>query len=215
MAGGNTSTENRAARLNASLFGVLSGIGGLVHGIGEALQGNVRPEGIVINSWTVGPIASHMGGEPGMTIVPNLLITGILTILFGLAVIVWSAAFVQRKGGGLVLIGLVIGMLLVGGGFGPIVIGVLAGVAGLRINARRERPSTGVRRVAARLWPWVFGICLSNGVFLVIGSLILVFFFEYHNPDLFVYSFFFATASLLLTILTGAAYDSEKRRSAI
>lgn len=61
--------------MTATLFGALAGVGGLVHGIGEVLQGNVAPEGLIINSWTVGPIATNMGGEPGMTIVPNLQIT--------------------------------------------------------------------------------------------------------------------------------------------
>ncbi|KUK27634.1 MAG: Uncharacterized protein XD60_0050 [Acetothermia bacterium 64_32] len=66
-----------------------------------------------------------------MTIVPNLLVTGVLTIIVSLAVIVWSVAFVQRKRGGLILILLSTAMLLVGGGFGPPIMGILAGVAGL------------------------------------------------------------------------------------
>ena len=72
--------------------------------------------GIVIESWAQGPIATNMGGEQGMTIVPNLLITGILCILVSLAVVVWAAALVQRRKGGLVLCLLSLAMLLVGGG---------------------------------------------------------------------------------------------------
>ena len=86
-----------ASRLAAITFGILAGLGGMWHGIGEILQGNVAPDGIIINSWTQGPIATNMGGEPGMTIVPNLLITGILCIVVSLAVIVWAAVFVQRR----------------------------------------------------------------------------------------------------------------------
>lgn len=67
----NPSIINMAANIIASIFGVLGGLGGITHGIGETLQGNVVPEGIIINSWTQGPIAANMGGEPGMTIVPN------------------------------------------------------------------------------------------------------------------------------------------------
>jgi len=55
-------TQRNAARIVASIFGVLAGLGGLTHGIGEVLQGNVAPSGIVINSWTQGPIATNMGG---------------------------------------------------------------------------------------------------------------------------------------------------------
>jgi hypothetical protein len=203
-----------AARFAASTFGVLAGLGGLVHGIGEILQGSVAPEAIVIASWTQGPIATHMGGEPAMTVVPNLLLTGLLTSLVSLAVITWSVWFVERKHGGLVLILLSLAMLLVGGGFAPPLMGILAGVAGLGINSPhswwRTHLPVSVRRMFAKLWPWVFGICALNGVFLVIGSLILVFVFDLNNPDLFVYSFFFAVLSLLLTILTGIAYDIQR-----
>lgn len=70
-----------------------------------------------------------------MTIVTNLLVTGVLTIIVSLAVIVWSVAFIQRKRGGLILILLSTAMLLAGGGFGPPILGILDGVAGLGINA--------------------------------------------------------------------------------
>ena len=213
MQGKNVLTKLGAAGIVASIFGVLAGLGGLTHGIGEVLQGNVAPDGILIESWTQGPIATNMGGEPGMTIVPNLLVTGILNILVSLAVLVWAAAFVQRKNGGWILIFLSIAMMLVGGGFGPPIIGILAGVAGTGINAPltwwRKRLPVKVRDFLAKLWPWVFGVCVMNGVLLVIGSVILVYVFGLNNPDLFVNSFFFAVLSLPLTILTGVAYDIQ------
>lgn len=213
MEGKNALSNISAARVTASIFGVLGGLGGITHGVGEVLQGNVAPDGIIINSWTQGPIATNMGGEPGMTIVPNLLVTGVLTIIVSLAAIIWSVAFVQRKHSGLTLILLSIAMLLVGGGFGPPIIGLLAGVAGLGINAPyvwwRTHLPVNVRRVLARLWPWVFGVCVLNGVFLVIGSVVLVYLFGVNNPDLFTNSFFFVVLSLPLTILIGVAYDIQ------
>lgn len=75
-----------------------------------------------------------MAGEPAMTIVPSILVTGILAILFSLIFLVWATMFVQRKNGGLVLILLSIVMLLVGGGFGPPILGIIIGAAGTRIN---------------------------------------------------------------------------------
>lgn len=210
----NTLTAFSAARFVASIFGVLAGLGGLTHGIGEVLQGNIAPDGIWIYSWTQGPIATNMGGEPGITIVPNLLVTGILTIIVSLIVIIWAAAFVQRKNGGRILLLLSVIMLLVGGGVGPPIIGILAGVAGTGVKAPltwwRKRLSVNLRRFLATLWPWIFGITVINGVFLVIGSVILVCFFDLNNPDLFTNSFFFAVVSLLLTIFTGIAYDIQR-----
>ena len=57
------------------------------------LQGNIVPNSMFIDSWTQGPIATHMAGDPAMTVVPNLPITGVLggvvsvslTILTGIA----------------------------------------------------------------------------------------------------------------------------------
>jgi len=214
--GKNVLTNTSAARIVASIFGVLAGLGGITHGIGETLQGNIAPSGITINSWTEGPIATNMGGEPAMTLVPNLLVAGVLTILVSLAVLVWAAAFAQRKNGGWILIFLSIVMLLVGGGFAPPIIGVLAGVAGTGIKSPltwwRTHLPVNVRRFLAKLWPWVFGACVINGVFLVVGSVILVYFFGMNNPDVFVNSFLFTIPSLLLTtIFTGVAYDIQNR----
>jgi hypothetical protein len=96
-------------------------------------------------------------GEPGITIVPNLLATGILTLLAALAVLVWAALFVHRKHGGWILILLSVALLLVGGGVGPPLIGILAGVAGLGISAPyawwRQHLPVRVQSVLAHLWP--------------------------------------------------------------
>jgi hypothetical protein len=205
-----------AAKATASIFGILAGLGGLTHGIGEVLQGNVAPDGIWIYSWTQGPIATNMGGEPGITIVPNLLVTGILTIIVSLIVILWAAAFVQKKNGGRIILLLSVIMLLVGGGVGPPIIGILAGVAGTGIEAPltwwRKHLSVNYRHVLAQLWPWIFGVTVINGVFLCVGSVILVYLIDLNNPDLFVKSFFFAVVSLLLTIFTGVAYDMQRNQ---
>jgi hypothetical protein len=206
--------EFSAAKGTATVFGMLAGVGGLTHGIGEVLQGNVKPEGILINSWTQGPIATNMGGEPGMTIVPNFLVTGILAILVSLSVAIWSAVFVRRRRGGRVLILLSVLMLLVGGGFGPPTIGILAGVAGTGMG----KPSVWWRKLLAApgwrflagFWPWIFGVAIANGVFLVIGSVILVYLFNLDNPDLFVNSFFFSILSVSATVFVGRGYDLQK-----
>jgi len=207
------STASGAAQMTASVFGVLAGLGGLTHGIGEVLQGNVRPDGIIINSWTQGPIATNMGGEPGMTVIPNLLVTGIVTILVSLAIVAWSF-FVRDKKGGRILLILSVILMLVGGGFGPPLIGILAGAAGTGIGAplswwRKRLPLT-VLGLFAGFWPWVFAIAVANGIFLVIGSVIAVYFFGLNNPDLFTNSFYLSIVLLLVTIFTGQAYGAHK-----
>jgi len=200
-----------AARATAIVFGILSGLGGLVHGIGEVLQGNIATKGLWINSWTQGPIASNMGGEPGITILPTVLWAGIVTIAASLAVILWSAAFVGRKNGGWVLIILSIFMLLMGGGIGPPVIGILAGAAGLAIHPTKRRgPKSSF---FSALWPWLFGAAVLVGVFLVIGSFALVYLIDFNNPDLFTNSFFASVILLILVNISGRAFDARRRQN--
>ena len=123
--------KGSATRAVASVLGIFAGVSGASHGPGEILQGNIVPNGIMIEAW---PGLTLLGGEPAMTIVPSFLITGVLAIIFGLIITVWAAAFVQRKNGGLVLILLSIIMLLVGGGVFPLGFGVIAGMIGTRIK---------------------------------------------------------------------------------
>ncbi len=120
-------------RIAAIILGVFAGIGGGVfHGIGEILQGNIAPEGIYIQAY---PAMQATAGEPAITLVPNFLYTGILAIIMGIIVITWSVAFMGRKNGGLVLILLSIIMLLLGGGIVPAIIGMVGGIIGSRINS--------------------------------------------------------------------------------
>jgi hypothetical protein len=82
----------------------------------------------------VGPPCQGSGCFPAMTVIPNFFVTGILTIIFALAVLAWAAVLVQRKNGGTVLILLSVILLLVGGGFLPPALGVIGGVIGTRIR---------------------------------------------------------------------------------
>jgi len=213
MALGNSTRYISATHLVASVFGVLSGLGGLRHGIGEVLQGDVRPEGIFTESWTTGPLSTNMGGEPAVTIIPNMLITGTLTIAISLAVIVWSFAFIQREHGGLVYFLLTVGMLLGGGGVGPPVVGMLAGIAGAEIHNPHswwdEHVTFGTQRKLSNAWPLAFGVALLNGVLLFVGSLVLVYGFDFNHPDLFLYSFYLAIVLVPLATITAIAHDLQ------
>ncbi len=148
-----------------------------------------------------------------MTIIPNFLVTGILAILFSLVFLVWAVLFVQRKNGGLVLILLSIVMLLVGGGIFPPILGIILGVIGTRINAPlawwRAHLSVRLRHFLGKVWPWSFIACLIAWLLLFPGINILGYFFGVNNPNLTVILIFFALGSLLLTIFTGFAYDSQ------
>jgi hypothetical protein len=205
-----------ATRVTASTFGTVAGVAGIEHGIGEVLQGNVAPDGMMILSWPGSELFEILTGEPAMTIVPDLLATGILAILVSLIFLVWATMYVRRKNGGLVLILLSIVMLLVGGGFGPPILGVIVGVAATRINAPltwwRAHLSIGSRRFLAKVWPW----CLVAGVIawlLVLpGTILLDLFFGVDDPNLVVpFLTLSAFGLLLLTVFAGFAHDVQRQ----
>jgi hypothetical protein len=209
-----------ATRVTVSTFGAVAGLAGIEHGIGEVLQGNVAPKGVMILSWPDSEVFDILSGEPAMSIVPNLLVTGILAILVSLVFLVWATMFAQREHGGLVLILLSVGMLLVGGGFGPPILGVIVGVAATRINTPlrwwRTHLSDGAQRFLAKLWLWS---CVAGVIawLLLLPGTILLDLFGVSDLDFIVPIIGFTVLSafglLLLTIFTGFAYDIHRQKS--
>ncbi len=123
-------------RIAASALGIFTGLGGATHGPGAILQGNVAPSGLFFEAW---PSLTALSGEPAMTIIPNLLVTGILTIIVGVIVAIWAGAYIEKKWGGLVMILLTVALLLVGGGLMPPLFGFAAGILGVVLNHNTHR----------------------------------------------------------------------------
>lgn len=151
-------TSNRATRICASTLGVLVGLAGVNHGFFEFLQGDVRPDNIMIDA--IGPAQRfwEYGTETALTIIPNFLVSGILAMIIGILVTIWALAYVDTKYGAAVLLFLSIALFLVGGGFAPIFLTVLAFVAATQINKPlkfwRSRVPASLRNLIAKLWPW-------------------------------------------------------------
>src|SRR5512139_3013445 len=145
----------KATRVVAASFGIVAGIAGLEHGYFEILRGDTKPASLAFPSMGPPCVPEEIWNacEPAMSILPNFLITGILSVILGLLITVWSAAFVQRKHGGPILILLSVALLLFGGGFFPPLIGIVGGAAGMKINKPIEQKQAhGSRRTAAKLW---------------------------------------------------------------
>ncbi len=204
-----------AMTLTISTIATVAALGGIEHGIGEVLQGNVAPAAIAFTSWPDVEAFQVLGGEPAMTVVPNLLATGILAILSSLVFLAWAILFARRRHGGLVMILLSIVMLLFGGGFGPPLVGIVLGIAAIRTNAllasaRTER-SGGTRRVLAALWPWAFGIDVVAWLLLLPGSVLIAYVFGVNAvPSALLYALIASVFGfLILALVTGFAYDSR------
>jgi hypothetical protein len=170
-----------AAKSTISTFGVIAGVAGFEHGLGEVLQGNIAPAGIAFESWPDAEFFRIMAGEPAMSLIPNLLISGVLTILVAVIFIVWAVGFIDRKHGGLVLLGLTIVLLLVGGGFGPPLMGVILSIAAIRMNSIHHRwtaqPASGLYGLLSQAWPWLYGAAIFTWLLLLPGTNLLSYFF--------------------------------------
>ncbi len=122
----------------ASILGIFAGVAGASHGPGEILQGNIAPTGIIIEAW---PALTLLSGEPAMTLIPSFSVSGIATVILGLAVTIWAATRIQSENGALVLILLSTMMLFVGGGLLPPVFGVVAGIICARVRQKDLKTS--------------------------------------------------------------------------
>lgn len=199
----------------AALYGSLAGLGGITHGVGEIVQGSSRPGGIVFESWTRGPIADNLGGEPAMSLIPNLRTTGVVTVAAALVLIAWSLSSAssdhRHAGAGFVLLSAT--LLLVGGGFGPPILGMLAGLIAAAAHASRPdvaRRLAGTRAVLAGWWPGLFWLCAVNAAFMVVGSLIVGGLLGMAAPDLFVASLFLAVLATPVAALAGTAAQTSQ-----
>lgn len=192
----------------AGVFGTLAGLGSLTHGIGEILQGDVPRASFWLPSWMVGPIAEHLDGDPAVGVLPTMLSCGVATTIASLALIAASVATARgwRGGGAIASLGAV--NLLAGGGGAPPVLAALSGLVATSAWERAvRRLPRGARRALAQSWAPLFWVAVANGVFLVVGSVVLTAAFAFHHPDVFVSSFFAAIALLVVLGLAGTARD--------
>lgn len=201
-----------ATKVMVATLGTLAGLAGVEHGVGEALQGNVAPAGLSIVAWPGVEPFQVLGGEPAMTVVPSLLVTGILAILVSLVYILWATALAERKHSGLIMIALSAVMLLFGAGFGSALLGLIVGVTATRIHVPlawwRARPA-GARRFLARSWPWLYAACVASWLSLLPGSVILACFFGVDVVSYAVVVFILSAFGFMtLAYLAGFARDS-------
>lgn len=185
---------------------------GIEHGFFETLQGNITPDRLLINAMGAPcqPDAVWHACFPAMTFIPNLLITGIISIIVGLSVLIWATAFISRKQGGWILLLLSVLMLFVGGGFVSTFIGLIAGSAGARINVPFSKPQTHTAQgllFLAKLWPWT----LLLMVVWFPGSWIMGYFFNQAMLAVSLFLFLFFDIGLpLLIVFSAFAYDIQK-----
>lgn len=167
----NSSFQNvNATRVIATTIGVFCGLfSGINHGIFEILQGNTPTNGFYI--FAIGEAQRFWveGTEPAFTLIPNFMLTGIASIIVGLAVVIWSIWFLPRKHGRIVFLGLFILSFLVGGGMGQAFFFIPAWAFATRMG----KPLTWWRKVLPRnIWPFLSKLWIVLLVLATIAMLI-------------------------------------------
>lgn len=195
-----------ATRIIVTTLGVIFGFSGMNHGFFEFLQGNTPTNGLIIQA--IGPNQRFWveGTEEALTIIPNFLVSGLLSMLIGLVIVIWSLRFIQTQHGLSVFLGLFIALFLVGGGIGQLAFFIPAWAFGTRMN----KPLTWWRKVLPRtIWSflvllWPITLTLST-IAILIGLEIAIFgyFPGMTNPEtLQNTAMIFVLASALLNIVT-------------
>ncbi|WBW95124.1 hypothetical protein [Oceanirhabdus sp. W0125-5] len=170
------SYHNKSIRVNVSVFGVILSISGMVHGLFEILQGNVKTEGLMIHAIGEAHKFWVYGNEPAFTIIPNYLITGLVAIFTSLIIIIWSVKFMDKKNSPHILLMLFIVLLLVGGGVGQAVFFTVIWIFATRITKPLswwdKVISSSAKVSLSKLW---LGLLLSSSVLVFFALEIAVF----------------------------------------
>jgi len=147
-------------------FGLFSGVN---HGFFEFLQGYKPTGGLVINAIGEAQRFWVGGTEPAFTLIPNFMITGIVSVIVGLAIVIWSIWFLPGKYGRIVFLGLFVLSFLVGGGIGQAFFFIPAWA----FATRMDKPLTWWRKVFPRnTWLflsrlWIAALVLATIVMLI------------------------------------------------
>jgi len=206
---------NKATTTLFLTLGILAGIMGIEHGIGEVLEGYRPTDSVFILSWPNSAFFEIMAGEPAMTIIPNYLVTGLLAIFFSCIFLVVLVKPGLDRRTITILPALLILMLLAGGGFGPPILGIIAVLIALKRNSPlkiwSKLPSR-LHSILGRLWPWSFGLCLIGWLMLFPGAALIAFFTGMDNALLMIIPILIAFAFIPVTLLLGFSRDILKRK---
>lgn len=157
-----------ATRVIATTVGVIFGLAGFNHGFFEFLQGNTPTSGLIIQAIGEGQRFWPLGTEEAFTLIPNFLISGLLSMILGLTIIAWSLWFLPTRRGPTIFLGLFVLLFLVGGGIGQLAFFLPAWAFARQMNA----PLTWWRQaLPRRTWPFLSRLWI---VTLILASLLIL-----------------------------------------
>jgi hypothetical protein len=133
--------KRKQIRIIGTVIAIIIGIyaiylGGM-HGYYEVKNGSKNPSGIFFDAISGNSLAIKFPdwpGWPAMSIIPNLLVTGILVIIIASIILFWLLLYNNHKKWGQILLIMAIIFCLFGGGFKPPFFIIIAGIIGTIIN---------------------------------------------------------------------------------
>jgi len=153
---------NKATKLNVAVFGSIFGISGINHGFFEILQGNKLTPGLFVMAIGEAQKMWLHGNEPALTIIPNFMISGVLSVFIGGLIILWSIKFVHLKYGPIILFILFTILLLVGGGIAQIIFFPWICLVASRINKTPiisiMKLPLNIQQLFSNIWPFLLSI---------------------------------------------------------
>jgi hypothetical protein len=207
-----------ATRIIATTIGVVVGLfSNINHGFFEVLQGNTPTGGLFIYAIGEAQRFWPLAGESTFTLIPNFLITGIASMVVGVAAIIWSIWFLPTRHGRTVFLGLFILSFLVGGGIGQVAFFIPAWAFATRLG----KPLTWWGKVLPRrAWPflsrlWIVTLVLATiTMFIGVEMAVFGFFPGLTDPAsikntamLFVFS---AAALYVLSFIAGFGHELQR-----
>lgn len=195
------------------ILGIALAITGIHHGVFEILQGNTPTNGMLIESIGESHRMWLHGNDPAFTLIPNFLVTGIVTVLVGILIIIWTVFYINRKYGLAGFLILFITLTLTGGGIGFIPFYILTWLYSKRMNKElrwwKNILSANIRKSISNTW---LIAAIASAGFLIIGLEISVFGYipGVTDPEKILticWSFLFASLLLInYSFISGFAY---------
>lgn len=203
-------------KISIATFGSILGIVGIEHGIGEILQGNIKPGSLFIKSWPNDELYNILAGESAFTILPGfpIYITGIIAIFVSTLIIILAVFFLEKKYSGFIFAGLVLSLFLFGGGMaGPVLIGILLSWTSFKLNSEvqlfnKKKP---IWILLKSIWKFVFPVSIISWFSLWPGLVLLGAADIIPDANIVYILSSISLITFILSIFSALAYDSLKK----
>lgn len=166
-------SSDSATLVTVRVLGLLAALNGIDHGVGAITQGPGAPAQLVYESWGHVDAFDPLNGEPALTVIPDLLVSGLVTVVVSVALGAWLTLRPAHRRSGPITLALALVLLLVGGGFGPPLLAIVVGLLVMRVGKATSRPVGTATRLAHRLWPWPLVVATFCFLGLVPGTVLL------------------------------------------